>query len=67
MPTKGNFAQVTKEDLWVMYMIITRQNVDLCFCIVNQMIKSFSGNNWTPPYGMVVSNILDTKEDNFGS
>ena len=41
--------------------------MDLCFCIVNQMISAGSGKNRALPYGMAMSTILDAKIDNLGA
>ena len=67
VPRKGNFSSVTKEDLWLMYNIITRQRVDLCAIIVHEMIGVFSRKNRSLPYAMAISLILENKIDNLGN
>ena len=55
IPREENYAHVTKEDLWLMYYIVSKQHVDLCSIILDQMIGAF--NNKT----------LDDKVDNIGN
>lgn len=58
---------MTKENLWLMYCIITCQCVDLCSVILNQMIGAFSNKNWCLPYGIALGSILDSKVDNLNN
>ena len=45
--------------LMVMQCIMARKRPKLCIVIINQMIKSFSGNKRSLPYGMALSDLLE--------
>lgn len=64
VPRNGSYSSMTKLDLWLMQCIMARKRPNLCILLINQMIESFSGKNRTLPYGMALSELLDSEVGN---